>query len=147
MSYKQYVTDLNAIIVAQLQNTRTSFDTYIASKSNVQPLLDQQTKLLNDARDNVHRLNELNQLDETYTQTYLDFKENPPAGGTFSKYGLRTTQDWVIALFYLSLLVFSVVILLYVFVRSTQKIFAASITFTLLCVFVLIITNFIAYYG
>lgn len=147
MAYSQYVTELNAIIAAQLQGAQTAFDAYIAAKSNVQPLLDQQAQLLSVARDSVHRLNELNQLDETYTKTYLDFKENPPVGGIFSKYGLRSTQDWVIALFYLSLLVFSVVILLYVFVNSTQKIFAAATTFTLLCVFALIITNFIAYYG
>jgi hypothetical protein len=147
MSYSQYVRDLNGIIGAQLQSAQTAFDAYIAAKTNVQPFLDQQTKLTNAARDSVHRLNELNQLDETYTKTYLDFKENPPSGGIFAKHGLRTTQDWVIALFYLSLVVFSIVILLYAFVKSTQKIFAVATIFTLLAIFALVVTNFIAYYG
>jgi hypothetical protein len=147
MAYNQYASDLNAIITAQIQSAQTAFDSYIATKTIIQPLLDQQVKLTSDARDNVHRLNELNQLDETYTKTYLDFKENPPSGGIFAKHGLRTTQDWVIALFYLSLVVFSIVILLYAFVKSTQKIFAVATIFTLLAIFTLVVTNFIAYYG
>ena len=147
MAYGEYVSELNTLITVQLQGVQSSFDNYIAAKNNVQPLLEQKSKLENDARDRVHRLNELNQLDETYTKTYLDFKENPPSGGIFAKYGLRSTQDWVIALFYLSLVVFSIIILLYTFVKSTKKIFAAATVFTVLCIFTLIITTFIAYYG
>jgi len=147
MSYHDNIIELNGFLYAQIQSVVSSFDAYIAAKSNVQPLLDQQAVLLPQIRIVQHRLNELNQLDETYTKTYLDFKEKPPMGGIFYKYGLRTTQDWVIALFYLSLIVFTVIILLYVFVKSTQKIFAASIVFTLVSIFALLATNFIAYYG
>jgi hypothetical protein len=134
-------------ITAELQSVQTTFDTYISSTTSAQPLLSEQNGLNTAVRDKQHRLNELNQLDETYTQSYLDFKANPPAGGFFSKFGLRTTQDWTIAFFYLSFTVFSIIILLYGFVKSQQKIYAFFFTFTLLCIFVLLVTVWISYYG
>jgi len=134
-------------ITAEIQSTQTAFDRYNSSNTNVQPLLDQRNHVGSSLRDKQHRLNELNQLDETYTKTYLDFKENPVKGGIFYKFGLRTTQDWTIAFFYLSFIVFSVVILLYTFVTSVQKIYAVAFVFTCLCIFGLLTTTWITYYG
>ena len=134
-------------ITGEIQSTQTAFDNYNASSTNVQPLLNQRGLIEPQVREKQHRLNELNQLDETYTKTYLDFTENPIKGGIFYRYGLRTTQDWTIALFYLSFTIFSIVILLYVFVTSVQKIYAIAFVFTGLCIFGLISTTWIAYYG
>ena len=143
----QINTNLVPNITTELQSLQTAFDNYKASTTSANSLLSEKNQLNTAVRDKQHRLNELNQLDETYTQSYLDFKANPPVGGIFSKFGLRTTQDWTIAFFYLSFTVFSVVILLYVFIKSQQKIYAFFFTFTLLCIFVLLVTVWISYYG
>ena len=146
-SYIDNIRDLRSIITTELQTTQTTFDTYIAAKTNVQPLIDQAIKIDANLRDTQHRLKELNQLDETYTQSYLDFKANPPKLDFFSRYGLRTTQDWAIALFYFSYGLFSIIILMYAFVNSVQKIYAFFFVFTLLSTFLLIITTLLTYYG
>jgi hypothetical protein len=49
--------------------------------------------------------------EETYNEVYLNNQRNPKAFGLFSKWGLRTTQDWMFAYFYFSYIVFSVVLL------------------------------------
>jgi hypothetical protein len=147
MSYLTFIQDLNGIIRPQLQATQTAFDTYIASKTNVQPLLNQRDGVHSNLREKQHRLTELNQLDETYTQSYLNFKENPVKGGFFAQFGLITVQDWSLAFFYFSYVVFSIVILLYTFVKSAQKIYATLIIFTSLLIVCLIFTSFIAYSG
>ena len=141
------INELKSIITTELQTTQTTFDTYIAAKTNVQPLIDQGMKIEASLRDTQHRLKELNQLDETYTQSYLDFKANPPKLDFFSRYGLRTTQDWAIALFYFSYGLFSLVILMYAFVNSVLKIYAFFFVFTLLAIFLLIFTTLLTYYG
>jgi hypothetical protein len=51
--------------------------------------------------------------EETYNEMYLDNKKNPKTFGLFGKLGLRTTQDWVFALFYFSYTVFSISLILY----------------------------------
>jgi phage terminase large subunit-like protein len=145
--YIDNIREIKPIFIAELQNTQTTFDTYIAAKTNVQPLIDQNLEIEGDLRDLQHRLNELNQLDDTYTQTYLDFKANPPKKSFFSGLGLRTTQDWAIAIFYFSYLIFSAIILMYAFVNSVQKIYAFFFVFTLLSVFLLISTTMLMYYG
>jgi len=147
MSFSNNIQDLIAIINPQLQETRTQFDSYIASASNVPTNTANQPQLEIQLRDAAHRLRELNQLDETYTQTYLNFKASPPKKGLFYRYGLYTVQDWTLALFYLSYVVFSIIILLFTFTKSNQKIFATAIVFTGLCLFGLISTTMIVSYG
>jgi hypothetical protein len=147
MSFSNNIQDLIAIINPQLQSTQTLFDSYIASASTMQPALDNQAQLHEQVRDAAHRLKELNQLDETYTQTYLNFKASPPKKGFFYRYGLYTVQDWTLAMFYLSYVVFSIIILLFTFTKSYQKILATSIVFTGLCTFGLISTSMIVSYG
>jgi len=147
MSFSNNIQELIAIINPQLQATQTLFDSYIATTSTVQPALENQAQLEGQVRDRIHRLRELNQLDETYTQTYLNFKASPPKKGLFYRYGLYTVQDWTLAMFYLSYIVFSITILLFTFINSYQKIFATAMVFTLLCIFGLISTSMIVSYG
>lgn len=51
--------------------------------------------------------------EETYNEIYLNNKRNPTTYGLFSNWGLRTTQDWVLAFTYFSYTIFSI---LYIFV-------------------------------
>jgi len=59
--------------------------------------------------------------EETYNQNYLNAKENPTNFGLFAKLGLRTTQDWVLAYFYFSYILFSILLLGTVLKASENK--------------------------
>lgn len=59
--------------------------------------------------------------EETYNEMYLDNKKNPKTFGLFGKLGLRTTQDWVFALFYFSYILFSISLILYFLPHSKEK--------------------------
>ena len=49
--------------------------------------------------------------EETYNELYLNNQKNPKKFGMFSKWGLRTTQDFTFAYFYVSYILFSVLLL------------------------------------
>jgi hypothetical protein len=67
--------------------------------------------------------------EQTYDEMYKNAAVNPRGFGLFSKLGLRTTQDWVLAYFYFSYTVFSILLLL-VFVKiSENKVSAAVFVF------------------
>jgi hypothetical protein len=136
-------------IQAQLNLVDEFFTTYINAKnaSSVISLIEQKQQLEGGARDKIHRLNELNHLDETYTQTYLDSKAHPIKGGVFARYGFHSTQDWILAFYYFSFTLFSVIIILYTFINSVQKIFASVLMFCVLAVVAILTTLWIQYYG
>jgi len=64
--------------------------------------------------------------EETSNESYLDSKAHPWKYGLFSSVGLRTTQDWVLAYFFFSYVVFSVFVTLSHLVSSTNKILTAA---------------------
>jgi len=49
--------------------------------------------------------------EETYNEVYLNNQKNPATFGLFSKWGLRTSQDFTFAYFYVSYILFSVLLL------------------------------------
>ena len=67
--------------------------------------------------------------EETYNEMYLNAKENPTNFGLFSKLGLRTTQDWVIAYFFFSYILFSIFTMITVIKQSEQKTMAGLAVF------------------
>ncbi len=50
--------------------------------------------------------------EETYSEMYLSTKKNPAKFGLFSGVGLSTTQDWLLAYFFFSYIILSIVITL-----------------------------------
>lgn len=50
--------------------------------------------------------------EETYSEMYLSTKKNPTKFGLFSSVGLSTTQDWLLAYFFFSYIILSIVITL-----------------------------------
>jgi|UniRef100_A0A6C0K467 hypothetical protein len=60
--------------------------------------------------------------EETYNETYLNLKKNPTTYGLFSKVGLRTTQDWVLAYFFFSYIILSTFIIIVAIKKSVNKI-------------------------
>lgn len=59
--------------------------------------------------------------EETHNEMYLNTKKNPGAYGLFSKVGLQTTQDWVLAYFFFSYVVLSLLIILTATMASMNK--------------------------
>jgi hypothetical protein len=59
--------------------------------------------------------------EETYNEMYLNNKKNPNTYGLFSKIGLQTTQDWVLAYFFFSYIVFGILVLLTILKTSVNK--------------------------
>jgi hypothetical protein len=59
--------------------------------------------------------------EETHNEMYLNTKKNPGSYGLFSKVGLQTTQDWVLAYFFFSYVVLSIVVILTSVSVSTSK--------------------------
>ncbi len=77
------------------------------------------------------RLSELNRLTSTYEQEFLDRKRTPKAKSFFGKMGLLSVQDWSIALFYFSYVLFCIMIFVLVMVHTTQRLRAGVILFVL----------------
>jgi hypothetical protein len=59
--------------------------------------------------------------EETHNEMYLNTKKNPSSYGLFSKVGLKTMQDWVLAYFFFSYVVLSILIILTSLVMSVNK--------------------------
>ena len=50
--------------------------------------------------------------EETHNEMYLNTKKSPGTYGLFSKVGLQTTQDWLLAYFFFSYIVLSILFIL-----------------------------------
>jgi hypothetical protein len=84
--------------------------------------------------------------EETHNEMYLNTKKRPGTYGLFSKVGLQTTQDWVLAYFFFSYIALSVLILLTILQTSVNKMMTvlsvAGVLFAIGLVFFLFILSF-----
>ena len=84
--------------------------------------------------------------EETHNEMYLNTKKRPDTYGLFSKIGLQTTQDWVLAYFFFSYIVLSILVLLTMLQTSVNKILTvlsvSGILFAIGLVFFLFILSF-----
>jgi hypothetical protein len=84
--------------------------------------------------------------EETHNEMYLNTKKRPGTYGLFSKVGLQTTQDWVLAYFFFSYIVLSILILLTILQTSVNKMMTvlsvAGVLFAIGLVFFLFILSF-----
>ena len=86
--------------------SRTGGAAGLQGKMDLADIVELDTQLA-DLNDKI-RLAEIQE--ETYNEMYLNSKKNPSTFGLFSKVGLRNTQDWVLAYFFFSLTVFSLLL-------------------------------------
>jgi len=106
---------------ADLLNAATKYFYYKSRGSSNDPdnvLKEDLTGQLNDLKDKI-TLAEIEE--ETYDEMYLNSKKNPGDYGLFSKVGLRTTQDWVLAYFFFAFSVFSLFVILTALKMSVNK--------------------------
>lgn len=86
-------------------------------------------------------------MEETYEEDYLERKAAPSQRSIMTILGLKTTQDKVIALFYLAYVLFSIAFTLYVVRLSTKKIIAGSFILVILTGLGILFTLGIINYG
>ena len=106
---------------ADLLNAATKYFYYKSRGSSNDPdnlLKEDLTTQLNELKDKI-TLAEIEE--ETYDEMYLNAKKNPGEYGLFSKVGLRTTQDWVLAYFFFAFSVFSLFVILTALKMSVNK--------------------------
>lgn len=111
---------------------------YLAYKSNV-PYYNESQSTTVELQQNLNEINrkkeELHRVEQTYDREFLDrVNTPPPAKGFFSKFGLVATQDWVMALFFMSYITFSIAISIFIVVRSDSKINAMGIALFIILV-------------
>ena len=129
---------INDIITSYLVDLPNKYSTFSMQTSSSNTVLSDSTELDRQVQDLNLQIQKLNRQEETYDREFLDRKNNPAERGLFYKIGLRTTEDWVIAYFLFSYLIFFLLALLYVLIYSTKKVIGAAlvVAFTLLFGFI-----------
>jgi hypothetical protein len=109
--------------------------------ANVTESLNQQIINLNG------QISQLDGKEEMYNQYYLNAKENPKSSGLFSRLGLRTIQDWVLAYFFFSYVVFAFLLILTVTKYALNKGVAALTIFSIALAIGTLMSVLLTYYG
>ncbi len=71
-------------------------------------------------------LRELNRVEDTLNQQYLDYKAQPPTKTFFARIGLTNTQDWTLAFFFFSFGFMMVMLSITLAVQSAAPLRAAG---------------------
>ena len=83
--------------------------------------------------------------EETYSEMYLNTKKKPAKFGLFSKVGLTTTQDWLLAYFFFSYIVLSVILTVKLITNSSNStvtiVTMSGLSFTIGVLFFMIIMS------
>jgi hypothetical protein len=130
-----------------LVTTSATYQQYLDLKAQRGTLLEQKANLAVEVRDKEQMLRELNRMEETYDEEFLERKGSPPKTSLTSIAGLHTTQDKAIASFYLAYVLFSLALTVYFIRVSSKKMLAAVFILTVLGVMGALITLGIVYYG
>lgn len=78
---------------------------------------------------------ELERVEQTYDREFLDrVNAPPPTKGFLQKYGLVTTQDWVMSMFLLAFITFSMSLILLFVVHSQAKLKAFLIALSIIII-------------
>jgi len=121
-------TTSQASITDKLISIGSLYSTY-SSTSRIN-----QSQTVNDTKDYEAQIAQLNlqiqdleRQQQVYDREFLDRKGNPSKLGIFARLGLRTTEDWVLAFFFFSYILFFTMILIAGLMYSQKKMFYASI--------------------
>ena len=115
--------------------------------SGASDLQAQKNTLETEVRDLQLRMKELERVEQTYEKEYLDKKQHPANKGILYHIGLHTAQDFTIALFCISYLFFSCVMIMYATIFSTSKFITFFITTIVMVVIAQIFGIMLITYG
>jgi len=115
----------------ELINLFTNYQISLGGSSHPSVYANKKGEMQGQIKDLRGEINILEGKRETYNEIYMNAKKNPSKFGLFSGLGLQTTQDWVLAYFYFSYILFSI-LLISIFMKISQtKTTAAAFIFTL----------------
>lgn len=110
----------------ELINTlQSDLNTYKLAITNTQALASQESTLTTEVRDLSLQMKELDRVEQTYDQEYLEKKHHP------AKKSMKFTsvQEFTLAAFYISYLFFSLVFIMYAMNKSTSPLFTLFVSF------------------
>ena len=118
-------------ITATLSTLPNLYSIYSYVKPNLASYQVMYNTLNSELSDINRKLQEFDRIEEVYDREFLDRKTNPPTIGLLSKYGLITTQDWVLAMFFLSYIVFCILFCITSILEVKYKIQASIFLFSI----------------
>ena len=138
---------IQANITSNLSTLPNLYSVYSYAKPNLASYQSMSESLNKELSEINRKLQEFDRVEEVYDREFLDRKMNPPTIGLFSKYGLITTQDWVLAMFFLSYVAFSILFCITSLIGIKDKIQAGIFVFCITGVGGVLITSLIIRYA
>jgi hypothetical protein len=140
------MSDIQTEIEASIVELQDLYPNYLSNIQNKIPNQLARNTLTSELSDTNRALEEYDRVEEVYDREFIDRTENPPSVGLFSNLGLITTQDWVLAYFYISYILFSILFFI-VTIKSVKHkmpaaIFILFITFIVGVLITTMITKF-----
>jgi hypothetical protein len=126
MPSDQTVSSMKASILNLLVTLPSIYSTYSANNNSLGTYSSETTSLNNEIKELNLKLRDLDRQEQTYDREFLDRKQNPSTSGIFYRIGLRTTEDWVMAFFFFSYILFVFMCLINVLLYSEKKGFASA---------------------
>ena len=127
MPSEQTVSSIKASITNLLITLPSMYSSYSLNINSLGAHNTETTNLNNEIKELNLKLHDLDRQQQTYDREFLDRKQNPSTSGIFYRVGLRTTEDWVMAFFFFSYILFVFVCLINVLLYSQTKIFASAL--------------------
>jgi hypothetical protein len=118
-----------------LVNTFTNYMISVRAGSSSTLYTDKINDIQTQIYDITTKLSVLDGQEETYNEKYISAKEHPVKFGLFGN-----TQDWVLAYFYISYFVFSILVILMILKNSKTRGMAALLSFGILFLLTIVIT-------
>lgn len=139
--------DITAEIQGSLIGLQYTFVVYTANLPNMAPYKAENSALLEEASELDRKLQEYDRIENAYDREFMDRKNNPVSRGFFTNIGLLTTQDWVLAFFFLSYVIFSIVIFIKIVFKADDKPKASIFVFIITVVLGITMTSIISTYA
>ena len=123
----EYATKLSAVN-SMLGAIDTMYTEYTTIQSQQQAELARVAEIQAETTAQELELRELNRIESTLEQQYLDYKAAPPAAkGFFARFGLSLMQDWALAFFFAAYVGLALIVILVLAYESQgQKIRVVS---------------------
>jgi len=141
--FSSIITNTQQLLVTTAEN----FNQALTLAQSIGPQASENSELKSVIHAQKQVLTELNRMEDTHNEEYLERTATPSPKSAMTVLGLRTTQDKAIAFFFLAFLLFSVSVVLFFIRLSTQKIVTAIYIISGLATLGGMTAVAIAYYG
>lgn len=130
-----------------LDNLKQLHPVYLYNLPNIASYESEGNTLAIEAEGINRKLQEFDRIEDTYDREFIDRKKNPTQFGLISNTGLLTTQDWILAFFFISYAIFTVLLFITIIINAEKKLKAAVFVFCVTGVLGILITSMILRYA